>query len=314
MDMLPVRQHPTLTLLIDDSQSFLDSLSFQMHPDLAHKTFDDTRKALAWLNQNRPALRTPDEQPTPYYSVMNRQRFLTPSVLVVDYTMPHMDGLAFCQAVHHLSCKKILLTGLASEKIGDAALQSELIDGIVKKHDPDAMHRLESEIFRLQKAFFIGHSGSPLQPSYLSDPAFAALVAQLYGAHRFVEHDVFANPSGILFLDAQGKGTLMVVETRSSLISQSVRVKNQNGPDELFAALQACRLVAFFSDSDGKYSATISRDWPAYCLPAQVCHGKEDFYWALFDFPSHYLPAPVYSYADFLCDLDKGATDVNPGP
>lgn len=297
--MLPVIQHPTLTLLIDDSQSFLDSLSFQMHPDLPHKTFDDTRKALVWLNQNLP--RTVDEPP--YRSVMNRQRFSTPSVLVVDYTMPHMDGLALCQAVQHLSCKKILLTGLSSEKIGDAALQSKLIDSIVKKHDPDAMHRLETEIFRLQKAFFIGRSGSPVQPSYLSDPAFAALVAQLYGTHRFVEHEV--SPSGILFLDARGKGTLMVVQTRSNLISQSVQVKNQNGPDELCAALQACRLVAFFSDSDGKYSAAICRDWMAYCLPAQVCHGKEDFYWALFDLPPQYLPAPVYSHADFLSDLDK---------
>ena len=37
--ILPVHTHPTLTVLIDDSESFLKSLAFQLDPALARKTF-----------------------------------------------------------------------------------------------------------------------------------------------------------------------------------------------------------------------------------------------------------------------------------
>ena len=49
---LPIYHHPSLTVLIDDSDSFLRSLSFQLDPALASKAFHDTRSALAWLRCN----------------------------------------------------------------------------------------------------------------------------------------------------------------------------------------------------------------------------------------------------------------------
>jgi CheY-like chemotaxis protein len=51
-----------------------------------------------------------------YRIAEQRQRFATPSVLVVDYSMPQMNGLEFCAAVAHLPCKKILFTGAADER------------------------------------------------------------------------------------------------------------------------------------------------------------------------------------------------------
>ena len=35
-------------------------------------------------------------------------------------------------------------------------------------------------------------------------------------------------------------------------------------------------------------------------MPAEVCQGREPYYYALFDMPSHLLPAQVYSYTQFL--------------
>ena len=53
---LPVYTHPTLTVLIDDSDSFLKSMAFQLDPALARKTFHDTSTALRWLQQATGAL------------------------------------------------------------------------------------------------------------------------------------------------------------------------------------------------------------------------------------------------------------------
>lgn len=327
--LLPVYQHPTLTILIDDSQSFLDSLAFQLHPQLAHKTFADTRQALDYLHQvqrnfanlSQPIQVDYDENTLSferrtvalevdqiYRRVTNPQRFLMPSVLVVDYAMPQMDGLSFCQQVQSLPAKRIMLTGQADETIAINAFNRSLIDRYIKKSAPDALERLEDEIRSLQKTFFIEQSHTLkdllVRHSYtfLSDPAMGELVEQLCARYGFVEYYLFPNPVGILFLDMQGKATLMVVETESSLLSHFEVAQDQGAPLELLVALRELRIVPFFSESGGMYNETLSHDWLSYCLPAQVCHGKQDFYWSLFDLPPHYLPEIIYSYADFLRD------------
>lgn len=327
--LLPVYQHPTLTVLIDDSQRFLDSLAFQLHPQLARKTFHDTHVALEWLqqahrqlaNRNQPIRVNFDEQTLSferrtvaveidqiYRMVMNRQRFLMPSVLVIDYAMPQMDGLTFCQTVQDLPIKKILLTGQANENVAIDAFNRSLIDRFIKKSDQNALERLEIEIRSLQKVFFIEQSRTLkdllVRHSYtfLSDPAMGVLVEQLCRRYGFVEYYLFPNPTGILFFDIQGRPTLMVVETESSLISQFEVAQDQSAPLELLTALRELQIVPFFSDTDEMYSDAISHDWLSYCLPAQICHGKQEFYWALFDLPSHYLQMPIYSYTDFLRD------------
>uniref|UniRef100_E6QVP6 Response regulator containing an atypical phosphorylation pocket n=1 Tax=mine drainage metagenome TaxID=410659 RepID=E6QVP6_9ZZZZ len=237
-----------------------------------------------------------------------------PSVLVIDYAMPQMDGLAFCQAIQDMPFKKILLTGQADEKIAIEAFNNSLIDRYIKKSEPDALERLETGIARLQKDFFIEQSRTLkdilVRHSYafLSDPAVGSLIEQLCSRYGFVEYYLFPNPTGILFFDLKGKATLMIVETESGLLSQFEVAQDQNGPIELLTALRELRIVPFFSDSGGMYSESINNDWLSYCLPAQVCRGKQDFYWALFDLPSCYLQSPIYSYADFLREQTSDRT------
>lgn len=327
-NQLSVYQYPTLTVLIDDSQSFLDSLSFRLNPQLARRAFQDTQAALDWLhqahlhatrNKSEPIRVGYDEQADSfefrsasinldriYHTVMNQQRFDTPSVLVVDYSMPQMNGMEFCRAVKSLPCKKILLTGHADEKIAIDAFNDKLIDRFIRKNDPDAMSSLEAEIIKLQKDFFQEQTStlkdllSRHSYSFLTDPAMSALVEQLCSRYRFVEYYLFPNPAGILFFDAHGKATLMVIETEPGLIAHLEVAQDQGAPPELLAALRELRLVPFFFDTGGMYRNSVGQGWLAYCLPPQLCPGRQDYYWALFDLPPQYLPDPVYSYAEFL--------------
>lgn len=324
--LLPVYQHPALTVLIDDSQTFLDSLAFQLDPHVARKIFHDTQKALAWLkqthrqsaNRNLPICVDYDEETLSferrtiavdvdqiYRQVMNPQRFFMPSVLVIDYAMPQMNGVAFCQQIEDLPCKKILFTGQADEKIAIDAFNRGLIDRFIKKSDPEALDNLETEIHGLQKAFFLDQSRTLKELlarhsyTFLSDPAIGALAEQLCNRYGFVEYYLFPNPTGILFFDINGKPTLMVVETEGSLLSHFEIALDMGGTPELLSALRERRIVPFFHEKGSRYSESIN-DWLSYCLPAQLCTGRQNYFWALFDLPSHYLPGPVYSYAEFL--------------
>lgn len=323
---LPVYTHPTLTVLIDDSDSFLKSLSFQLDPMLASKTFDDTRAALAWLEHSARRDAIPlrinfDTHDLPaehcnvaldiarIYRISGQpQRFATPSVLVVDYSMPQMNGIEFCEAVRHLPCKKILFTGAADEKIAVNAFNRGLIDRYIKKSDTDALDRLESEIVTLQQAFFAEQSETLRDLlvlhhyHFLRDPALAALVRELSAQHGFVEHYVFPNPTGILFFERCGKATLMIIETEKGLRSQYEIARDNDAPPSLLGALLERRQIPFFCDpdGDGMYSKAVGTNWHRYCRVPRICHGNESYFWALFELPAHYYDAPVYSFERFL--------------
>ena len=324
--MLPVYTHPTLTVLIDDSNSFLKSLAFQLDPALARKTFHDTGMALQWLRHSTRRGEAPlhvnfDTQnlPPDQYNVAldldriwrisgQAQRFATPSVLVVDYSMPQMNGLEFCQAVRDLPCKKILFTGAADEKVAVTAFNRGLIDRYIKKSDDDALDLLEHEIISLQREFFLQQSDTVRDLlllhdyHFLQDEAMAAVVLELCRRHGFVEYSIFPNPGGILFFTREGQARLMIIETEDSLHTQYEMARDSNAPESLLQALLEKRVILYFcdADGDGMYSERIGENWFRYCAAPTVCAGRETYYWALFEVPPHQLGQPVLSYAQFL--------------
>lgn len=325
---LSVYRYPTLTMFLDDSPDFMHSLTFRMNSEIARKVFHHPLAALDWLrrmhrlcveNKCEPIQVSSDEPSASferhgavidigqiYRMVMNRYRFAMPAVLVIDYAMPEMNGIEFCRAIGDLPCKKILLTGHAEEKTVIEAFNRKLIDRFIRKNSLDAGKELDAAIVELQHEYF-AEQGYVLKDllsrdsySFLADPAIEVLVQQLGSHYRFVEYYLFPHPAGILFIDIQGKATLLVIETDSSMITHTEIAQYQGAPPELLIALKELRLVPFFSDTEGMYHNLIGDDWLSYCLPAQVCHGRQDYYWALFDLPSHYLPGEVYSYSEFL--------------
>lgn len=323
---LPVYAHPTLTVLIDDSDSFLSSVSFQLDPMLANKTFHDTTAALHWLRASAPDSMVPlhinfDMQNVPadqcnvaldleriYRIAEQRKRFATPSVLVVDYAMPQMNGLEFCEAVAQLPCKKILFTGAADEKIAVSAFNRGLIDRYIQKSDDHALDILEMEIATLQDNYFDSRSDTLREMvalhdyRFLTDPALAEVVRELKRTLGFVEHYIFPHPTGILFLDQHGKATLMVIDTEQSMQSQYEIARDSDAPRSLLNALQERRVLTFFNGpfSDGMYSSGMAENWHRYSAPPRICQGKETYYWALFELPGHYFDQRPYTYAQFL--------------
>ncbi|MDX8400742.1 MAG: response regulator [Gallionellaceae bacterium] len=327
---LAVYQHPVLTVLLDDSQNFLDSLTFQFDPLLSHKNFTNPQKAINFLrlayqhaaiHDNEPIRVGYDEQADSleqrlatinldpiYRTVTNKQRFEIPAVLVIDYSMPQMSGIEFCEAIRELPCKKILLTGHADEGVAVDAFNRKLIDRFIGKGDRRALELLETGILELQREYFLTKTNtlkdllSRHTYIFLTDPAVAALVSELSERYKFVEYYLFPNPDGVLFFDVDGNATLMVLATQQSFITQFEVAQDQGAPIELLAALQEFRLLPFFSDTGGMYLGEIGDDWLQYCLPPQICRGQQDYYWALFELPSHLLQGPVYSFAKYMHD------------
>ncbi len=326
--LLPIYQHPVLVILVDDSKSYLDSIIFHLNAKLAFKSFTNPQVAIDWVKKScqrhqadtaHPIHVSYDDETSSlerrnatidlneiYFSVLNKQRFEVPAVLIVDYAMPKMNGVQFCEALQDLPCKKIMLTGQADERVAVDAFNNKLIDQFIKKSDPIALERLELAISTLQSAFFAEQT-STLKDlltrhtyAFLADAAIAALVERLYQEYGFVEHYLFPNPAGILMIDAQGKPKLMVVETEVSLMAHHEMAQHQHAPREFLAALEAHEIIPFFSDSEGVYDVSMQNKWRSYCQPAELCKGDKNYYWSIFEFPAHYLQGRIYAYTQFL--------------
>lgn len=331
---LPIYHHPSLTVLIDDSDSFLRSIAFQLDPTLASKSFHDTRNALEWLCQqsdqavhHEGALSASfDTYPRSlqqcnvafdvdqiYRISFEPGRFMTPSVLVIDYSMPQMNGVELCEALHHLPCKKILFTGAADEKIAVEAFNRGLIDRYIKKSDDDALERLESEIVALQKEYFETQSDTLRDLlalhdySFVSDPAIEVLVREVAERHGIVEHYLYPNPSGILLYDGEGKARLLVIETDESMDSHYEMARDNDAPPSLLSALQERCIIAWFREGDGMYSNSFGSGWHKFCEPAQVCQGRRRYYWAIFELAPGELPERATSFAQFLREHQAAA-------
>lgn len=319
---LPLYTHPTLTVLIDDSQSFLNSVAFQLDPIHPCKAFHDTAVALEWIRKNSPPHHMPlhvnfdNQDPfsialdlnSIYHIASQAQRFMTPAVLVVDYSMPQMNGLEFCERVRDLPCKKILLTGEANEKIAVGAFNSGLIDRYIQKSDSRALDILEIEIAELKNQYFEVRS-APLRElvslhnfHFMDDPILAQQVQRIKEEHGYSEYYLFPNPAGILFMSKFGQTQLMVIETEQSMAIQIEMARDNDAPQSLLDALQERRLLAFFSDADGDgmYSRSMVDTWHRYCAAAQMIQGRELYYWALFDLPAHFFIQPPSPYVDFV--------------
>ncbi|WP_295992079.1 response regulator [Rugamonas sp.] len=324
----PIYSHPTLTVLVDDSDSFLKSLSFQLDPQLVSTTFYDSRSALAWLerqgggragapplhvnydtqNQAQDQCNVAVDLERIYRIAERSERFATPAVLVVDYSMPQMNGIEFCAALRHLPCKKILFTGAADEKIAVNAFNRGLIDRYIQKSAVHALDTLEQEIAALQADYFSARSETLRDLvvlhhyPFMRDAAIAALARELALSMGFVEHYIFPNPTGILFLDRDGKATLMIIETEQGMQAQYEIARDSDAPPSLLDALLERRVLPFFSDpyGDGMYARGMGDNWHRYCAPPRLCQGQQLYFWALFELPAHYFAAPVFSYAQFL--------------
>lgn len=325
---LPIYYHPSLTVLVDDSPSFLQSLAFQLDTSLPRKAFHDAQAALEWIRQRCLDARQPQRvfpQRVDTYPGSPQQhaiafeldqihqisfhshRFMTPSVLIVDYSMPQMNGIQFCEALHGLPLKIILLTGIADENIAVAAFNRGLIHRYIRKSDDDALERLGTDILALQQNYFMAQSESMAaflalcDYDFVTDPAIAKLLQEINQQYQTVEYYLFPRPAGILLYDMDARARLLIVETEQSMDAHYEMARDNDAPISLMTALEERRIIPNFGDGDGMYSPAFGKDWYKYCKPAQLCQGRKAYYWAVFDIEPGAPEGPT-SFRTFMHD------------
>ena len=205
---------------------------------------------------------------------------MTPSVLVVDYSMPQMNGVDLCEALRHLPCKKILFTGAADEKVAVDAFNRGLIDRYIKKSDDDALDRLESEIHGAAARIFRGALGAAARPARAAQLQLrgrpgvrATLVRDWSAEHGIVEHYLYPEPGRAADVRHRRPRQLMVVETEAGMKAHYEVARDNEAPPSLLDALHERRVIPCFHDGDGMYTEAFADGWHKYIAAGAGCAG-----------------------------------------
>ena len=160
-------------LLIDDNESFLENLNYKLSDKYLIDTYENPSKALESIlanysknilaNTSNLINEIDDEEDNEYYSIdftkikelseaVNKNEVI--SVIVVDYSMPLMNGIEFCKKIAHLPVLKIMLTGHADFKLAVDSFNQGVIDKFLVKDTKFMLEEIKNTIDIMQDLFF----------------------------------------------------------------------------------------------------------------------------------------------------------------
>ncbi|KTD33564.1 Two component response regulator [Legionella nautarum] len=283
-------------ILVDDNESFLDNLSFKLSNSYTVETFSDPEKAkeaiissyendITSVTQNfLTEIENEDEEA--HYSVdfskiislsENENKKETVSVVIVDYSMPLINGIEFCKKIAHLPILKIILTGYADFKVAVDAFNEGIIDRFLVKDSPLMLEETIKEINAMQELFFEKLS-YPLLPHFSVKRETLLTSKEYIGHFNEIIHNINAcefylfNPLGsYLLLDEKGSKFYFIVLLDKQLDEYIDLAKDMNADPELIKRMIVRTHAPIFIE-ENDYKLPVS-DWNCLLQPLQKANG-----------------------------------------
>lgn len=169
--IFPLFKFPLKTFLIDDDDLFLASMKEYLdihHYDLKINKYSNPQLALSDLQKSVNIEKYMSNIIENYRDnnfnfeeilkdiFIRLEKIITNNVavLVVDYSMPSINGLALLSKLEGIETYKILLTGVADEKIAIKAFNEGLINCYLKKDEKDLFLKLNNKIIEGKNLYF----------------------------------------------------------------------------------------------------------------------------------------------------------------
>lgn len=302
---IPLCFYPTQIVFVDDNPDFLDALSVAFSNQFNVQTFDNTNTALRYINEyKREAdLVANDEKPKPegdsdawVKRVLTHQnikrfdelRIKEISVLVVDYSMPNMNGIEFCEKINNVSIKKILLTGHATPADAVKAFNNSTIHYYLKKNDTNMLQDLETAINQLQHAYFNELSSSLKAEAidsgtpFFADPRLANYFEEACKSLGAIEYYYLTNPSRFALRTRDERNFFCVIYTEEDIAEHLQILLEESAPKALYDAIESHKFVPLFQTADGFYEPGIN-DAEANIHPAVHIVGGVNYYCAIIE-------------------------------
>ena len=319
---------PSTVLLVDDNHRFLRHISLQLVAPLNGKLLNDAEEALVYLSSLTNSVAAPKAYPymvadvesstcvgnrysmncdlsAIHKTIYNNDRFKMVSVAIIDYAMPKMNGLAFCQRLKDTPIKKIMLTGEADHQVAVEAFNEGLIDQFILKSTPNLNQQLNDGILAMQQKYFLNLTQSIThsllsEPTYcLKDPKVVEIFRALCKQHEIVEYYLLDTSGTVLLLDMFGHPSWFVVRNSLELKMYAALAEDEGLSEALCEQLKNGQKIPFFPRM-----AIETSKWNSYLHPASIIEGQQTYYYTFLknvDITETSLDMEdIVSYGDYL--------------
>jgi len=322
---------PTQVIMVDDDPDFLDGISLMLDKNLSYKLFQSASEALDYANQSHKQVSLQERCYSNYKTgpqdsdslshvdigrlyeeIYNGDRFQTSSTVVVDYSMPEMNGLEFLMELKNPFIKKVLLTGQADTELAIKAFNKQLIDQYIDKHDPRLKQVLNSTISVFSEQYFRSSYKLITDPiiashhdTFLTDAKFQEYFYDLRLKTQCMEYYMINHPhTGYLMVDRKGRKRGLIVYREDALSEHIADLKQWKAPANLINEVIQKNLIPAFNGSEEVLNAEhpFIKQWERYYHPAIKIKSAKNYFVAMLteeDLPQCYQ-GQVISYADFI--------------
>lgn len=242
---------PKRVVYVDDDGRMLDILRMTM-PKVSREFIGSPEAALQTISQEAQYWRAIEvllgkarersPEPGAAHLLANEyftdwRRFHLTGVLIVDYSMPGMNGVELVRRLEAFPARRILLTGEADAEVAVQAFNSGLIQRFIPKSTPN----LHKEITRSaddMHASVCEHLGQLLrgnlsqdQVDLLHEPSVIEGLQRKVDDLEWMEYAVVGSPFGLLGMSQNGPLQWLQLETSESLKDLSTALAEYGYPE-----------------------------------------------------------------------------------
>ena len=223
--------YPVKIIFLDDNQTFLNVLSMEFSQPDNMIMLTDPNDAMLLINQSKDDIlelngmedrdnidcwnRVNDN---PIINIIyDESRFDNVAVLVVDYEMPTINGIEFCEKIKDKNIFKILLTADADNNMAVSAFNNGTIDKFILKTNDNLYDEILTSIDDLIFKYFNElsklslKSGGVKLKSILDNKSYKKIFNEVMVKSNAVEYYLVDDLGSYLFLSAKSEPTWLIV-------------------------------------------------------------------------------------------------------
>ena len=278
------------------------------------KDFNHPKRALEYLKQSLQDNDnfSPLKLESLHQEIYSSNRFKQISTIIVDYDMPHMNGLEMCRKITSPYIQKIKLTGAATMDVAIEAFNEGIIHQFIQKNDPEVFSKLQYAVLKAQEKYFeacmleLIHQVQSEYPEIfiLHDPAFIELFGRITLDNKVVEYYLLDPTGSFLFLSSDRNPSSLFVFNEEALEFQEDMIpendRNTDLAQEVYAKKQAICFHPFKTSE--KYDP---QNWKNYIQPLKRLETKSPLFYAFVSDITNLDQSKVVSFKDYLSKSGK---------
>lgn len=213
------------------------------------------------------------------------------STLIIDYDLQETNGLDISNCYSDLGFYRVLLSGIADEKIAVNAFNNGLIEGYISKANGDLFREIKEQLSLANDHYF--KKISSIYQNFLSDEEAKLIknnhVIEFFEGYcqqkNISEYYYLFGTSSFLVIDENGK-KFKLSFIYSEHIDHTLDILiDQKAPDDLIEVTRQRSFFPIFPTDDGMYTEEFKDCWNKYLYKPTQLEATNDIFYIISPWP-----------------------------